>query len=60
MIQRSDRKALRSPHDSSWAHNTYEVLEGVSHWIPEEVPQRLDARLAGHFEAASAHTERSH
>jgi len=34
---------------------TYEVLEGVSHWIPEEVPELLDARLARHFEAASAH-----
>ena len=30
---------------------TYEVLEGVSHWIPEEVPQLLDALLASHFEA---------
>jgi pimeloyl-ACP methyl ester carboxylesterase len=31
---------------------TYEVLEGVSHWIPEEAPERLDALLARHFDAA--------
>ena len=31
---------------------TYEVLRGVSHWIPEEAPAQLDALLAGHFEAA--------
>jgi pimeloyl-ACP methyl ester carboxylesterase len=30
----------------------YEVLEGVSHWIPEEAPVRLDALLAGHFRGA--------
>jgi pimeloyl-ACP methyl ester carboxylesterase len=35
---------------------TYEVLEGVSHWIPEEVPERLDALLARHFDAVSAQT----
>jgi pimeloyl-ACP methyl ester carboxylesterase len=32
---------------------TYEVLRGVSHWIPEEAPAQLDALLAGHFEAAA-------
>jgi pimeloyl-ACP methyl ester carboxylesterase len=32
---------------------TYEVLEGVSHWIPEEVPERLDELLARHFSAVS-------
>lgn len=31
---------------------TFEVLEGVSHWIPEEVPEHLDALLARHFAAA--------
>jgi pimeloyl-ACP methyl ester carboxylesterase len=33
---------------------TYEVLEGVSHWIPDEAPEQLDALLARHFDAASA------
>jgi pimeloyl-ACP methyl ester carboxylesterase len=33
---------------------TYEVLEGVSHWIPEEAPAQLDALLARHFDAAPA------
>ena len=33
---------------------TYEVLEGVSHWIPDEVPDRLDALLARHFDAVAA------
>jgi len=28
---------------------TYEVLQGVSHWIPEEAPEQLDALLARHF-----------
>ena len=31
---------------------TYEVLEGVSHWIPDEVPEQLDALLATHFDEA--------
>jgi pimeloyl-ACP methyl ester carboxylesterase len=30
---------------------TYEVLEGVSHWIPEEAPEQLAALLARHFDA---------
>jgi len=30
---------------------TYEVLEGVSHWIPEEAPEQLDALLARHFDS---------
>jgi pimeloyl-ACP methyl ester carboxylesterase len=30
---------------------SYEVLQGVSHWIPDEVPERLDAVLARHFGA---------
>jgi pimeloyl-ACP methyl ester carboxylesterase len=33
---------------------TYEVLEGVSHWIPDEAPEELDVLLARHFAAASA------
>jgi pimeloyl-ACP methyl ester carboxylesterase len=33
---------------------TYEVLEGVSHWIPDEAPEQLDALLARHFDAAPA------
>ena len=35
---------------------TFEVLEGVSHWIPEEVPERLDALLARHFAATGEGT----
>jgi pimeloyl-ACP methyl ester carboxylesterase len=38
---------------------TYEVLEGVSHWIPEEAPKLLDAQLARHFAAASAHADKT-
>ena len=34
---------------------TYEVLEGVSHWIPEEVPEMLDALLGRHFDSLLAH-----
>lgn len=30
---------------------TYEVLEGVSRWIPDEAPEQLDALLARHFDA---------
>jgi pimeloyl-ACP methyl ester carboxylesterase len=30
---------------------SYEVLRGVSHWIPDEVPERLDALLARQFGA---------
>jgi pimeloyl-ACP methyl ester carboxylesterase len=33
---------------------TYEVLAGVSHWIPEEVPEQLDRLLARHFDAVLA------
>ena len=34
---------------------TYNVLNGVSHWIPDEAPEQLDALLATHFDAATAH-----
>ena len=37
---------------------TYEVLEGVRHWIPDEVPDLLDSLLARHFDAATAHARR--
>jgi pimeloyl-ACP methyl ester carboxylesterase len=33
---------------------TYEVLEGVSHWIPDEVPEQLAALLVRHFDADCA------
>jgi len=33
---------------------TYEVLAGVSHWIPDEAPEQLDALLARHFDACPA------
>jgi pimeloyl-ACP methyl ester carboxylesterase len=29
----------------------FEVLEGVSHWIPEEVPDTLNALLLAHLAA---------
>ncbi|TJZ75735.1 alpha/beta fold hydrolase [Rhodococcus oryzae] len=31
----------------------FEVLEGVSHWIPDEVPERVDALLGEHLAAHS-------
>ncbi|WP_027502070.1 alpha/beta fold hydrolase [Rhodococcus sp. UNC363MFTsu5.1] len=31
----------------------FEVLEGVSHWIPDEAPERLDALLGEHLTAHS-------
>ena|SRR5664280_2838638 len=33
---------------------TFEVLEGISHWIPDEAPEQLDTLLATHFVAAPA------
>jgi len=33
---------------------TYAVLAGISHWIPEEAPEQLDALLATHFHADPA------
>lgn len=30
----------------------FEVLEGVSHWVPEEAPERLNALLLAHLEGA--------
>ena len=31
----------------------FEVLEGASHWLPEEVPERVAALLVAHFARAS-------
>lgn len=31
----------------------FEVLRGVSHWVPEEAPEQLDALLARHFDLAT-------
>jgi pimeloyl-ACP methyl ester carboxylesterase len=31
----------------------FEVLEGASHWLPEEVPERVVALLVAHFARAS-------
>lgn len=28
---------------------TFEILRGVSHWIPEEAPERVDALLGAHL-----------
>jgi len=33
----------------------YEVLKGVSYWIPDEAPEQLDALLARHFDTVPAH-----
>jgi pimeloyl-ACP methyl ester carboxylesterase len=38
---------------------TFEVLEGVSHWIPDEAPEQLDVLLARHFDAVGPTTERT-
>jgi pimeloyl-ACP methyl ester carboxylesterase len=62
----SDRDAAIGPKGAALTPRfvvgpyTYEVLEGVSHWIPEEVPHVLDALLAQHFGAGSAHSDRRH
>jgi pimeloyl-ACP methyl ester carboxylesterase len=32
----------------------FEVFDGVSHWIPEEVPDRLATLLLEHFRSGSA------
>jgi pimeloyl-ACP methyl ester carboxylesterase len=31
----------------------FEVLEGASHWLPEEVPERVAALLVAHFARTS-------
>ena len=38
---------------------TFEVLKGVSHWIPDEAPEQLDVLLARHFDAVGPTTERT-
>ncbi|HEX7538059.1 MAG TPA: alpha/beta fold hydrolase [Dermatophilaceae bacterium] len=56
----SDRDAAIGPKGAALTPRfvagpyTYKVLEGVSHWIPDEAPEQLDALLATHFDAASA------
>lgn len=52
----SDRDAAVGPNGSALTPRfvtgpyTFEVLEGVSHWIPDEAPDQLDALLARHLE----------
>ena len=50
----TDDKALgreAAEATAAWASGPYrfEVLEGVSHWVPEEVPDVLNALLLDHF-----------
>jgi pimeloyl-ACP methyl ester carboxylesterase len=55
----SDRDAAIGPQGAALTPRfvagayTYEVLDGVSHWIPEEAPERLDVLLARHFDAVT-------
>ena len=42
--------AALTPHFVAGPY-TYEVLQGVSHWIPDEAPEQLDALLARHFDS---------
>jgi pimeloyl-ACP methyl ester carboxylesterase len=35
----------------------FEVLEGVSHWIPEEAPAEFNALLLSHLESSGTHNE---
>lgn len=59
----SDRDAAIGPKGAALTPRfvagpyTYEVLERVSHWIPDEAPELLGALLARHFEGASAYGE---
>ena len=51
----SDRDAAIGPQGAALTPRfvagpyTFEILQGVSHWIPEEAPEQLDALLARHF-----------
>jgi len=45
--------AALTPHFVAGPY-TYEVLQAVSHWIPDEAPEQLDALLARHFKTATA------
>lgn len=46
---------LAAETTAEWVHGPYrfEVLDGVSHWIPEETPERLGALLLAHLAAHS-------
>jgi pimeloyl-ACP methyl ester carboxylesterase len=46
------RGAVLTPHFVAGPY-TYEVLAGVSHWIPDEAPEQLGALLTRHFDVAS-------
>jgi pimeloyl-ACP methyl ester carboxylesterase len=48
--------AALTPHFVAGPY-TYKMLQGVSHWIPDEAPEQLDGLLARHFNAAPAHTK---
>jgi pimeloyl-ACP methyl ester carboxylesterase len=43
------RAAAEATRDCVQASYTFEVLEGVSHWVPETVPEQLSALLVRHL-----------
>jgi pimeloyl-ACP methyl ester carboxylesterase len=47
------RTAAEATADYVEGDYTFEELEGVSHWIPEEVPDELNTLLLGHLDANS-------
>jgi pimeloyl-ACP methyl ester carboxylesterase len=48
------REAAEATADHVAGPYRFEVLEGISHWIPEEVPDRLNALLLDHLGSVSA------
>jgi pimeloyl-ACP methyl ester carboxylesterase len=43
------RAAAEDTRDCVEASYTFEVLEGVSHWVPETAPERLSTLLVRHL-----------
>jgi pimeloyl-ACP methyl ester carboxylesterase len=43
------RAAAEATRDCVQASYTFEVLEGVSHWVPETAPEQLSALLVRHL-----------
>jgi pimeloyl-ACP methyl ester carboxylesterase len=46
------RAAAQATGDFVTADYRFEILEGVSHWIPEEVPDRITPMIIEHLQAA--------
>jgi hypothetical protein len=55
VTQRSGRKEPALTPRFVAGPYAYEVLKGVSRWIPDEAPEQLDALLARHFDTVPAH-----